>query len=88
MDKNKEMCNVPDDILKRLQEDVSAIKVALLGNEYNPAGGLLCRTTDLEQQVEKLRVRYDKMMWTASGAAAVIAIIANLLVKLFDKIIT
>lgn len=31
-----EMCNVPDKILALLQSDVAEIKVALLGNEYNP----------------------------------------------------
>jgi len=48
---NKNMCNIPDDILEKLQKDISEIKVALLGNEYNPEGGLLYRTKENEDEI-------------------------------------
>jgi hypothetical protein len=79
-----EMCNVPDDILLVLQKDIAEIKVALLGNEYNPGGGLLYRVADLEKKVTQLQNKYEKAIWTTSAAAAVIAIIANLIMWLFD----
>ena len=84
MEKNKEVCNVPDQILATLQKDVAEIKVALLGNEYNPAGGLLYRTADLERRLMSLQAKYDKVFWTAGGAAVVIAVIANVIMWLFD----
>lgn len=69
MDKKiKEMCNIPDSVLATLQKDIAEIKVALLGNEYNPEGGLLCRTASVERELEKLKARYEKMIWTAAGA--------------------
>ena len=80
------MCNIPDNVLKQLQEDVSAIKVALLGNEYNPAGGLLCRTTELELELEKLKNRYDKMVWTAAGAAAAVSVLISVIVFILQTI--
>lgn len=78
-DKEKEMCQISDRILEKLQKDVEEIKVALLGNEYNPAGGLLCRTNELEKELEKLKDRYNKIMWMAGGAGAIIAILFNIL---------
>lgn len=81
------MCEVSDDILKKLQEDVESIKVALLGNQYNPSGGLLCRTTELEGEVAKLKNRYDKIMWMVVGASSVIAFVFNLLIRIADKIL-
>jgi hypothetical protein len=85
--KIKEVCDIPDHILAKLQSDVAEIKVALLGNEYNPAGGLLCRTSEVEKELEKLRNRYDKMIWAAGGAGAAISFIVSILVFIFDKII-
>lgn len=82
--KRKEMCEVSDNILAALQKDVAEIKVALLGNEYNPAGGLLYRTADLERKTASLQAKYDKAFWTASGIAVVIAILANFFMWLFD----
>jgi hypothetical protein len=81
------MCTIPDSVLITLQKDIAEIKTALLGNEYNPEGGLLCRTTELEKELEKLRNRYDKMMWTAGGVGAGISFIVSILVFVFDKLI-
>ena len=88
------MPNIPDTILALLQKDIAEIKVALLGNEYNPAGGLLYRTADIEKQLSCLRIeqehmknKYDKILWTVGGGATVIAIIANLVMQWFDRIV-
>jgi hypothetical protein len=80
----KDTNNVSDQILAKLQKDIAEIKTALLGNEYNPHGGLLYRTTELECKLEKLQAKYDKAMWTSGGAAIVIAVVANLVMWLFD----
>lgn len=92
--KIKEMCNVPDQILFILQKDIAEIKVALLGNEYNPAGGLLYRTSDIEQQLnavhtelERMKNKYDRIIWTVAGGATVIAVVANLIMQWFDKVV-
>ena len=82
------MCNVPDNILALLQKDVAEIKVALLGNEYNPQGGLLYRTADLECKLEKLQTRYEKMMWTAGGAGAAVSFIIGMLMVILDHLIS
>lgn len=88
IDKNKnEMCNVPDDVLENLQKDVAQIKVALLGNEYNPTGGALYRIDTLEKESEKMNLRYERMMWTAGGAAAILTVVLNLVMFFFDKFI-
>ena len=81
------MCNVPDNILETLQKDIAEIKVALLGNEYNPTAGLLYRMTEIEKQVEKLRIRFDRIIWTASGIAFILTVLFNLIMAFFDKII-
>ena len=90
----KEMCNVPDQILALLQKDIAEIKVALLGNEYNPAGGLLYRVAELEKQLddmqgeaERMKNKYDRILWTVAGGASVIAVAANLIMQWFDKIV-
>lgn len=75
--KIKESHNIPDSVLALLQKDIAEIKVALLGNEYNPSGGLLCRTSELEKEFFKLKNRYDRMIWAAGGAGAVIAAIVS-----------
>ena len=81
------MSNVSDNVLEILQKDIAEIKQALLGNEYNPTSGLVYRTAEAERQIEKLRVRFDRMLWTASGAAIILSIVFNLIMTYFDKII-
>ena len=76
---------LPGEILAALQRDISEIKVALLGNEYNPAGGLLSRTALLEAEIERIKSKYDRIMWTVAGGGAVIAIVFNLIMAFFDK---
>jgi len=76
--KTKDMCTVPDSVLATLQKDIAEIKVALLGNEYNPEGGLLCRTTELERDFEKLKAKYEKTMAYAMGAAAGVSIVISI----------
>ncbi len=83
----KDMCNVPDKILSLLQKDIAEIKVALLGNEYNPEGGLLCRTSDLEKELAKLKDKYDKTRWMVIGASSAIAFLFNILIQVWDKIV-
>lgn len=75
----KEMYTVPDSVLATLQKDIAEIKTALLGNEYNPAGGLLCRTTELEKEFEKLKLRYEKTMAYATGIAAAVSVVLTFL---------
>jgi len=89
----KEMCNIPDNVLALLQKDIAEIKVALLGNEYNPDGGLLCRTTDLEREVDELREKYTKMMnkynkiiGAAGVAGGLMGIIIELIIRYVDKV--
>jgi|GEM_PF-2840007 hypothetical protein len=82
----KEMCNIADEVLYTLQKDIAEIKVALLGNEYNPSGGLLHRTAQLEIELTKLRSRYEKIMWTVVGASAIIGALFNVLMQLWDKL--
>jgi hypothetical protein len=85
--KTVEMCNVPDNVLALLQKDVAEIKVALLGNEYNPEGGLLCRTAELEKELEKLKNRYDKMMAYAAGVGGGVSLLIAIATYLLEKII-
>lgn len=83
--KLKEMCDVPDKILETLQKDIAEIKVALLGNEYNPTAGLLYRMTEAEKELSKLKMRYERLVWTASGVAVTLSVIFNLIMAFFDK---
>ena len=72
------MCNMSDSVLLILQKDVAEIKVALLGNEYNPTSGVLPRLGATEREVEdlecKLRTlndKFNKVIWFGAGAGAV-----------------
>jgi len=86
---NKDMCNIPDDILEKLQKDISEIKVALLGNEYNPEGGLLYRTKEnedkikcLEKRIFELEDKIKKVIWSSTGGAAVITALLTFIFNL------
>jgi len=81
------VCNIPDDILTTLQQDIAEIKVALLGNEYNPQGGLLYRVSDLEKHVDRLKNKYERIMWTIVVASSVIAFVFNVIMQMWDKVI-
>lgn len=94
MEKNiKDVCNIPDVILEQLQKDIAEIKVALLGNAYNPTGGLLCRTTEVEKQMdilkrdlERMSRKYDKIIWTAVGVGTGMSLLVTVLSVLVGKI--
>lgn len=83
--KDEPMCNVPDTTLEKLQADIAEIKVALLGNEYNPTGGLLCRTTDNTVKLANLEKRVDKAYYMLLGGSAVITVLINLLAWLIER---
>lgn len=84
-----EMCDVPDDILKRLQKDVSDIKTALLGNQYNDSGLIKrqCDTetklrtlkTKQEEDVHSLNNKLDRVYWTAGGISFGISFIIGVI---------
>lgn len=89
----KEVCNIPDEILSLLQKDIAEIKVALLGNEYNPAGGLLYRTSHLEQvlddtkrELETVKRKYDKIIWSVGTGAAIISALISFIAQFWDKL--
>jgi len=89
----KDMCSIPDTVLEKLQKDIEEIKTALLGNEYNPTGGLLCRTTELEKtyelvkrDLERMSRKYDKIIWTAVGAGSIISFTMTLIGIFADKL--
>lgn len=91
--KIKDMCQISDKVLEQLQKDIAEIKVALLGNEYNPTGGLLFRTTHLEKcleiierDVSRMNRKYDKIIWTAIGAGGVVSTIITILGIFADKL--
>lgn len=88
----EKMCNIPDEILEKLQKDISEIKVALLGNEYNPEGGLLYRTKHnedeivcLRDRIAKLEEKFNKVVWITTGAAGAMTIIWNVIAWLIER---
>jgi len=91
---NDNMCNIPDDILEKLQKDVGDIRVALLGNEYNPEGGILCRTKQNEEELQKLKQKvqaqqdkFNKVVWTGIGVGSGAGFIWYIVTEVFSKII-
>ena len=85
---------IPNEIIKSLQvdvtdtrKDVSEIKNALLGNEYNP-DGLIKRQCNTEERLTKAEGRIDKIFWTAagisggvSGLIGIVALILKFVIK-------
>lgn len=85
---------IPNDIIKNLQtdvtdtrKDVSEIKSALLGNEYNP-DGLIKRQCNTEERLTKAEGKIDKIFWTAagisggvSGLIGIVALILKFVIK-------
>jgi hypothetical protein len=81
------MANVSDDILESLRKDIAEIKLALLGNEYNPTSGIVHRMTQVELENQKLRIRLDRIVAWSAGAAAALTIVANIVAFWFEKVI-
>jgi len=79
--------SLPDSTLVKLQKDIEEIKVALLGNEYNPTAGLLYRMTCAENHIDRLRTKLDRIVWTAGGAAIILSVVFNLLMDVLNKFI-
>jgi len=85
---------IPNEIIKNLQtdvtdtrKDVSEIKNALLGNEYNP-DGLIKRQCNTEERLTKAEGKIDKIFWTAagisggvSGLIGIVALILKFVIK-------
>jgi hypothetical protein len=89
-----DMCNVPDKILQQLQTDIAEIKVALLGNEYNPTAGLLYRTSELEKeyiclknQLELQQSKFNRIVWTGIGVGTGVGFLWMIITQVLDKLI-
>jgi hypothetical protein len=89
-----EMCNVPDDILLTLQQDVREIKTALLGNQYNDTG-LIKRQCDSETEMKaikernekefnKMSSRIDRIYWTAGGISFGVSFIISIILFILN----
>ena len=95
----KEVCNVPDEILKQLQEDVGEIKAALLGNQYN-GKGLIQKQNDIDAELKALKKKHeedtyaissrlDKINWTAGGISTGVSMLLGIILfilKLIGKL--
>lgn len=77
----KTMCDIPDNVLEQLQADMAEIKVALLGNQYNPQGALY-KIAQHEKSIEYIEKRISKAIWTAAGAGTAAGFIISILFKL------
>ena len=76
---------IPNDIIKNLQtdvtdtrKDVSEIKSALLGNEYNP-DGLIKRQCNTEERLTKAEGKINKIFWTAAGISGGVSFIIGVI---------
>jgi uncharacterized lipoprotein YehR (DUF1307 family) len=99
MEERKEinkMCDVPDDILKQLQKDVSDIKTALLGNQYNESGlikrqcenelKLKSLKSKQEEDSNKINNRIDRIYWTAGGISFGVSFIIGVILFIINFI--
>lgn len=89
-----DMCNVPDKILQQLQVDIAEIKVALLGNEYNPTSGLLYRTSELEKEylglkreLELQQSKFNRIVWTGIGVGTGVGFLWMIVTQVLDKLL-
>ena len=82
---NKTNYEISNEALDKLQKDMSEIKVALLGNEYNPQGALV-KIAEHEVAIAVIKKRINKAVWTAigagTGAGGIISIAYKFLVGL------
>lgn len=90
----QEMCNVPDKVLATLQKDIAEIKVALLGNEYNPTAGLLHRTAELEKeytclkaQVKLQQDKFNRIVWTGIGVGTGVGFLWTVVTQILDRLL-
>ena len=84
--KKDNLYKMSNSVLLALQKDIQEIKAALLGNEYNPEGGLLCRTASVERELDRLKNRYEKMMWTAAGAGTGASFVIAVIVWIIENL--
>lgn len=69
--------SVTNTVLNQLQLDISEIKVALLGNEYNKEG-VLYKVAQHDSICKNNSMRIDRILWTA----AIVGSIAGFLISL------
>lgn len=87
MEETKELQNVSANILAKLQQDIEEIKLALLGNVYNPQAGLVYRMAELERENMKLKSRVDRIYYVATGVSVALTVAFNLIMAYFDKFV-
>lgn len=76
--------------LERIEDSMTAIRVALLGGEYNAAEGFLKRHADLERRVQVLEKYVDRWKWfliglsiaAGIGGASVLNAVASFISKI------
>lgn len=83
----KELQNVSANVLSKLQQDIEEIKLALLGNAYNPQAGLVYRMAELERENAKLKSRIDRIYYVATGVTVALTVAFNLIMAYFDKFV-
>lgn len=93
--------NIPNDVIQDMQKeisetrkdtsetrkDVTEIKVALLGNEYNP-NGLIKRQCNTEARVDKIENDIKRIFWTTAGISGGVSTIIGgivIVLKILNK---
>ena len=72
---------IPDEVWEKMQSDIMEIKVALLGNEYNPYGALY-QIKEHEKCMTELKTKLDRIMYTAAGIGAIAGLLISIIFKL------
>lgn len=66
------------DNLDRVREDIKAIKMALLGDEYGNAG-MVNEMKELKRKIQSLEAFKNKIVWVTIGISSVFALGYNVL---------
>ena len=78
---SKVMYKISDEALFKIQNDVEMIKVALLGNEYNPSGALYIIKAH-DKCITDLDKKFNRIYWSVIGVGTGAGFIVSIIWKL------
>lgn len=71
--------------IEEMKKDISEIKSALIGNDYNSEHSIINRLKEVEKTANKLNLFRVKLVAFALGISFIVSLLSNILIEIYKQ---